>query len=170
MQTFIVFTLWTLLTFVVQTTLNLPIFRIWTDFLFFIVIILGLRYRYITAIVVTIIIGFFADLVSYVPNGITLTSYLLTLVFIRSVKANIYLESRPSLFFWIFVFSLFKQIVQLVLLKLYVDHYSFALVNVFDLLLQALWDSLLGLLIIPLLIKLTTMDFGMALRRKGLRD
>lgn len=171
MQRVVVFIIWTILALLVQTVIlpDFPSARVWSDLLFYLVIILGLRFRLATGVILAALLGYIADTTSLAPYGTTLISYVLILLFIRQVKANIYLESRLSLFFWVAVFSLFKQLIQTGFLAVSVKGFDLGAFILWRLFLQSIWDALLGLLILPLIEKMMFADWALMFRRKGLR-
>lgn len=172
MQIVVVFTFWIIFSLLFQTVIS-PDFisaKIWVDLLFYLVVILGLRFNLFTGIIVTFLLGYLSDTVSVAPYGVATISYLVALLFIGKVKANIYIENRPALFFWLLVFSLIRQTVQMLVLLAEArnihPNMSMLLANV----LQAGLDALLGIFILPLLEKLLDTDWAEAFRKKGLRD
>jgi len=171
MQRFIAITIWILLAVIIQSVIipDFPSVRIWTDLFFYLIIILGLRFRFATGLILVVILGYVADAMSAAPYGISTVSYLATLIFIRQVRANIFLESRLALFAWVFAFSIFRQIVQLVTLSFIGRTIDIHLAMTVWLLVQALWDATLGLILIPLLEKMIFYDWSRLFLRRGLR-
>ena len=172
MQQVIVFILWIFFSLLVQTVVlsDFPTVRIWTDLLFYLIIILGLRFSIIIGLILTCVIGYIADSVSLVPFGTSIISYVLTLIFIRKVMANIYLENKRSLFLWISIFSLFRQVVQMLIITAKLGGDDFDLLIFGYMLLQALYDGLLGLFIVPFLEKLMFRDWAAHFRKKGIKS
>ena len=171
MQKYFVFILWTLLALILQTTIlqAFPGRGVWTDLVFYLVIILGLRFRLSVAVIVTCLFGYIIDVLTFAPNGMMIISYLVVVLFIKVIRDNIYIEERVSLFFWVILFSLMRQVVQVGLMTLSSDYIEITSGLVFTVLLQALWDSLLGIFIIQFIEKAMIIDFRKYFRRRKLR-
>jgi rod shape-determining protein MreD len=167
MQTALVFIFWALFSVVFQTAVLCGVSRpcIQIDLLFYLIVILGLRYRPALGIILAAFLGFVMDVVSAVPAGVTICSYVLSLLFIHRVQSNVFIESRVSLFAWVMGFSVFRQIIQAALLAACSRRLSALPV----MLLQSLFDALLGLIVIPFLNRLLVTDWGRVFRRKGIR-
>lgn len=172
MQNAIVFIIWTLFALLFQSVIltDFPSVKIWSDLLFYLVIILGLKFGFTTGVVVAGVLGYIADTASLVPYGTTLISYVLTLMLIRKVRVNIYIENRWSLFFWIIIFSICRQFVQAGCLALSDRGLELSFLSLGRLLLQSGWDALLGILILPFLDKALTTNWSVVFKRKGLKD
>lgn len=172
MQHFLIFIIWILIAFLFQSVVlsDFPVIHVWTDLLFYLVVILGLKFKFRTALLATAAIGYFADTVSLSPSGALLFSYMATLFFIRIVKENIYLENRRALFFWLAVFSLFQKGSFTGIMFVYLKHSIVHGPGIFTLALQSAWEGLLGVILVPLLDKMLFMDWGMLFKHKRLRD
>ncbi len=172
MQRFIAITIWILFAVIIQSVLipDFPSVRIWSDLFFYLIIILGLRFRFATGLIMVVVLGYIADAMSAAPYGVSTVSYLATLIFIRHVRANIFLESRLALFLWVFAFSVFRQVVQLITLSVIGRTIDIHLAMMVWLPVQALWDATLGLILIPLLEKMIFYDWMRLFLRRGLRD
>lgn len=171
MQRVIIFIFWSLFAIVVQSVVlsDFPSVRIWTDLIFYLVIILGLRFGLATGVIVAGVLGYIADTASLAPYGTATISYVVTFLFIRTVKANIFIENRLALFFWIAVFSVVRQAVQILYLTISARNLDLSATIILHVAFQSLWDALLGILIIPLIEKMMTKDWGMLFRRRSLR-
>lgn len=172
MQRIIVFILWILFSLLMQTVIltDFPTIRIWTDLLFFLIIMLGLRFGLVTGLILSCVIGYIADSISMAPYGTSIISYVLTLLLIRKVMANIYLENKLSLFFWVTIFSLFRQTVQMFVISAKLGGLDINLLIFTGMLMQAAWDGLLGLFILPFLEKAMFKDWAAHFRRRGIRN
>lgn len=171
MQQIIVFTFWIIFSVLIQSVvlIDFPSRYVWTDLLFYLVVVLGLRFRLITSVILSALLGYIADTVSLIPYGASLISYILTLCFIRKVKENIYLENKLALFIWLIVFSVVKETVQFLFMQTIVSNFDLSAVLVGLSILRALWNALLGIFIVPFLDKLLFKDWTVVFRRKGLR-
>lgn len=172
MQRVVVITLWMIFAMVFQSAI-MPAFpsgRVWSDLLFFLIIILGLRFSFTTGFILALAAGYVADVVSFAPAGTAMVSYVLLLIFIRKVRANIFIESRRSLFFWIMVASFFRQVVQMIFLAMHKGALGYGALDVGTLLLQSLWDGAIGVILVPFLEKMLFTDWGPVFRKKRLRN
>jgi rod shape-determining protein MreD len=171
MQRVIVFAIWILFSLLVQTVLlpDFPSVKVWSDLLFYLVIILGLKFSLPTGILLSCVLGYIVDSVSMVPFGTSIISYVLTLLLIRKVMANIYLENKLSLFFWVMIFSFFRQAVQIFIFSARFESFDISVATIVTMLLQSLWDGFLGLFILPLLEKLMFRDWAAFFRKKGIK-
>ena len=95
MQKALVFSAWVVLALLIQMVIlpDFPSIYVWTEMIFYLVVILGLKFSLFTGVIVSALLGFIVDSVSMAPPGTTLFSYLITLLFIRIVKSNIYIET-----------------------------------------------------------------------------
>lgn len=172
MQTALVFVIWIIFSLLMQTVVlsDFPSVRVWSDLLFYLVIILGLRYSFVAGVALSCLLGYIADAFSLAPFGTSIISYVVTLLFIRKVMANIYLENKLSLFVWVVIFSLMRQVIQLLIFKMNYDEYAFNLFTLVTMMLQSAWDGFLGLFILPFLEKALFTDWSKVFRKKGLRN
>ena len=99
MQQVFVGCLWVAGSLVAQTFFlnDCPAKGLWSDLLFYLVIVGGFRFSFVSGLGTAAALGFIGDAVSVVPNGVTFVSYVLTFLMIRKVRENVYLESRASL-------------------------------------------------------------------------
>lgn len=145
----------------------MPMPSIYADMLFYLVMILGLKFRLVSALMITFVIGYVADTLSFVPYGTMTISYLTALLVIHQVRSNIYLDSRIPLFLWVIVFSLVMQFTQIVFLKFSSLAFHFSLLI---LIARSIWESVLSLLLLPALDKSLFYDWAIVFRRKGILD
>lgn len=171
MQRSIVFIVWTMIALLLQTVVipDFPSIRICSDFVFYLIIIAGLKFELFSGVLVALTLGYVVDTISSVPYGTATLSYVLTVFFIRQVKANIYIENKGSLFVWIIVFSAFRQVVQYLYLVLYGRYAEPTAMMIGFSVLQSLWDAALGVVLIPMLEYFCETDLGLVFRRKGLK-
>jgi len=169
MQTVIVFIVWTLAAIIFQTVLfpHFPSFYVSTDLLFYLVIVLALRYSFKTGVIVSGLMGYILDTVSCAPHGMASASYIVLLIFVKAVRANIYLESRSSLFVWVTVFSFLKQILEIIVLYTVAGNVISG--GLWRIVIQSVWDGAVGIIALPVIEKLLDTDWVMVFRKKGLR-
>lgn len=171
MQKSVVFVLWVLFSLIFQTVTNPDFPSIWisADFLFYLIIILALRFNLSAGIAVTIAIGYISDSMSHVPYGTAIFSYLITLFLIRTVQANIYIDSKGALFFWILLFSSVKQSVEILYIIFSYGGYELGIFIFARIFLQSIWEALLGIILVPFIDKMMVHDFAGSLKKRKLR-
>lgn len=171
MQTTVIFAVWVLLSLLIQTVIlpAVPSAYVWTDLLFYLVIVTALRFKFIPGIIITCFLGYIFDTASAAPHGTELVSYLVVFFFVKKIKENIFLNSKAALFCWIMIFSLLKQLVQIFWIGVASPRFEVGIVFVGRLVLQSFWDGLLGLFAVTLIARLLDTDWGLVFRKKGIR-
>lgn len=172
MNVVLIFTIWAFLSILLPTTIlaDFPTKFIWTDLFFFLIFILGLRFKFLTGFILSFVFGYIADTISYVPYGTMMIAYVSTFLVLRMLRLNIYMESKGSIIFWIFFFSLFCHLIQNAVLYVKLGVLPERNLLISHLLLQSAWDTFLGFLIIPILDKALSTDWSLVFRKKGLKD
>lgn len=171
MQTVIVFIGWTLFAILFQTVLfpHFPSFRASTNLIFYLVVILAFRNSFTTGIIISALLGYVMDAMSWAPHGMAVASYIIVLLFIKAVRANIYVESRLSLFMWVAAFSFLRQIVETIVLYTVTAGAIVGSTALWWIAVQSVLDAAIGIIAIPVIEKLLDTDWVMVFRKKGLR-
>lgn len=170
MQRGVVFTIWILFSFLAQSLFlnSFPTQNVFTDIVFYSVIVLGLRFNWVAGLMITFALGYGVDSLSFAPLGLATISYLVVYILLRKVHANIYMENRLSLFVWMLILSAVKQGVELIVLVVTSRVIDFGFMFYLFQIVQAFWTAALGIFIVPFIEFIVSKDWSRVFRKKGL--
>jgi len=155
LKRFSFFILYGIIAVVLESTLlsDIPSSNIHFDFILYAIISLALLEDQRGVIFIVFALGILMDTVSSAPFGLAVFSYLIIYGFIRMIVSRILIEAWIARFVWVGVASLLEKLIVGTLLFI-----SYGSSPVIDYLLitapfQAGFDALLGLILVPFLIK-----------------
>ncbi len=138
------------------------------DLIIMAVIALALAEEQRGAIATVVILGALLDVASAAPFGLAIFSFLIIYGFIRMIVSKITIEIWPARFVWVGLASLLNKIITGLLI--FVWSGNFGMIDVLVMIAgpQALFDALVGLVMIPLLRWYDTLTWEKLSRPKGL--
>ena len=108
MRLWFLFILYAIFVIALKSAWNIP-----CDFLLIAVIYLGFYEDWQTGLLLTLLFGFFLDVVSIGPLGLSIVSFGFVYGLIRFFRKKILMQSWESRFFWVFLFTFIAGIMAL---------------------------------------------------------
>jgi rod shape-determining protein MreD len=170
MRRFWLFAVYGIVAVTLESTLfaSLPSQVVRFDLILLAVIALALAEDQRGVIASVVMLGLFVDVSSSAPFGLATFSLLMIYGFIRMIIAKISIEIWFARFVWVALASLLYKVVTGILTLAWLGNLSVARVLIRSSLPQAAFDGLVGLVLIPLIMKYDGLTWEKIFKPKGL--
>jgi len=137
------------------------------NFLLPAVIFFGFHGLFRPALISVLVLGILVDCVSFAPLGVFLWTYLLLFLSIRLFLGRIISSAPLARFGWMIIFSLVERFGVFVFTQMF-SGLSVTPPRILYFLMQTASDALLGLLLYPLLLRISSLDASSFFQPKGI--